>query len=781
MKLNLLFSLALLLGAFFRLQAQAVDSQEEVLSKAQTSADKMALLKALADSTYPTNKERSEYYVNTLYREALRVGDDAYLAVAGHRRGNLMYAAGRPDSARVCYLSAYQTYLKARDTSEALTVYCRAGIMQSLAGDYAGAEKIYRSAIRRASGRTNVLAFAYNQMGTLYHYQGIADSARHYYGASTALFAELQDTAGMLRPMYNHAVLLMESDKIPEATTLFLNMYDAQKRIQAIGDLYHTTQALAHAYSCTYDHPKALQYALESYRYAQQLQDISRMPLALTSVANVHMANRDTTQAIQYLTQACDLADSAQLRDQQQSIRRLLGEAYRQQGKYDAAVAVLTEGLALADGGAASRMQPFLWHSLGQTWLALGELQKAEQCLYETIRLAEPVGLNTVLGYAYATLAELYLKRNAPRKAIEWGLKVNQSSPDDDNYHERARRNASTLHQAYKQLGLYREALQYHELYKSHSDSLNDAERIRQTTIQGKDFAFALEKQQLETERRQSEALLRAQDRFNKIIAVAFGVCALLGFGFFFNARRKNRIIAETNRQLEQLNLTKDRIFAIIGHDLRRPALAFRGITEKVNYLLRKQDFDTLHALGRQIEQDAQALHQLTDNLLAWALTQKNVLPYNPVVLSVKRECEEALALFQSVADNKNIAFDVRIPADQTVHADKNTLQTMLRNLLDNAVKFSPPGSTVTLSTVESEAGVTVSISNPGTGIPGEKLRDIFLLQKDKSEPGTAGEKGIGLGLHLVHELVQLNRGRIEILSRPDADTEVRLTLPVRS
>lgn len=781
MSMNILFSFALFWGTLFCVRAQAIDSLEKVLSQAQTSTDKMSLFKALADANYATNKERAEHYVNALYREALRVGNDTFLAVANHRRGNLMYAAGQLDSAKTYYLSAYQTYLKARDTSEALTVYCRAGIMQCLAGDYAGAEKMYRNAIRRASGRTNVLAFAYNQMGTLYHYQGIADSARHYYGASTALFAELQDTAGMLRPMYNHAVLLMESDKIPEATTLFLNMYDTQKRIHAIGDLYHTTQALAHAYSCTYDHPKALQYALESYRYAQQLQDISRMPLALTSVADVHMTNRDTTQAIQYLTQARDLADSAQLRDQQQSIRRLLGEAYRQQGRYDAAVAVLTEGLALTDGGAASRMQPFLWHSLGQTWLALGELQKAEQCLYETIRLAEPIGLNTVLGYAYATLAELYLKHNAPRKAIEWGLKVNQSSPNDDNYHERAMRNASTLHRAYKQLGLYREALQYHELYKSHSDSLNDAERIRQTTIQSKDFAFELEKQQLEIERRQSERLLQEQARFNKIIAVAVGMCALLGFGFFFNARRKNRIIAETNRQLEQLNLTKDRIFAIIGHDLRRPALAFRGITEKVNYLLRKQDFDTLHALGKQIEQDAQALHQLTDNLLAWALTQKNVLPYNPTALSLQRECMEALALFQSVADNKNIAFDVQIPAHQAVYADKNTLQTMLRNLLDNAIKFSPPGSTISLSTVESEAGVTVSMANPGAGIPEEKLRDIFLLQKDKSEPGTAGEKGIGLGLHLVQELVQLNRGMIEILSRPNADTEVRLTLPARA
>lgn len=779
MKLKVLLFIAFAGGALLNTQAQNIAGLQQELMSAKSGPRKIALLKALADSTFETSKEQCSRYVNALQEEASRLGDVLHLAVAAHRLGNLSYAAGQPDSARMQYLSAYELYWKAGNKVEALNAYCRAGIMYSLKGHYPEAEKIYRKAISRANGQKKVLAFAFNQLGTLYHYQGITDSAHHYYGESTVLYGVLKDTSGMLRPMYNHAVLLMESGKIKEGIQLQLEIYGIQKQRNSIGDLQYTTQALANAYSTTYENIKALQYAKESYEYARQMQESFRMTLSLVSLAKVNMSNQDTAQAIRYLDQALILADSAQLRDQQQSIRVYLGETYRQQGKYDAAVTVLTQGLAIADSVVESRIRPDLLNSLGEIWLAVGDLKKAEESLYEAIRLTENTGLNSSLWDAYTALADLYLKGNNPRKAILWGLKVNQSGPADDTHLKRAIINTSILHQAYKQLGMYQEALQYHEIYKTLSDSLNNVRQIREITIQSKDFAFELEKRQLELERSQSEALLQAQARQDKITAVGVGALAILGFGFLLHARRKNRIISLKNLQLEQLNLTKDRIFAIIGHDLRKPALAFRGITEKISYLLRKQDFDTLNALGGQLEQDAQALHQLTDNLLSWALTQKDVLPYAPASLSLRRESVEVCDLFRSVSASKNITLDIQVPPHQEVYADKNTLHTILRNLLDNAIKFSLPGSTVVLSATSSEEGVVIKIADLGTGIPQEKLRDIYLLQKGKSQPGTTGERGTGLGLHLVKELVQLNRGNIEIWSQPDEGTEVRLLLPV--
>lgn len=749
--------------------------RQDAAGEATNRPGKLEQLKTLIDSSYSKDKEQCRKYVDALYEEASRVGDEAYLAVVSRRRGDLSYAAGQLDTARAYYLAAYKGYYNVKDTSNALKMYCHIGIMHSLESNFSEAEKIYRSTLLQAAGHMEALAFANNQMGTLYHYQGVPDSANHYYTASVALYSALEDTVGMLRPMHNQSGLLIETNRIQEAINALLKIYAIQKQKNDLGGLQHTTGMLASAYANTYDELEGMNFAKESYRYAQQLQDIHRTTGALISLARINLSIKDTELAMQYLSQARVLADSARLLDNLQVILSLIGTTYRQEEKYDEAVAVLTEALAVVDSTEASRERPNILIDLGQCYLGLGNLDKAKNALQAAVRHS---GMSSALIGAYTGLAEVYLKSNAPLDAIKWGLKANESNPIDDEYLARAAGNASILYQAYKQIGNDKEALQYHEKYKTLSDSLNNVEEIRETTIQNKDFAFNLEKKQLETQRLQSELLLKAQVRQNSTIALSVGALGLLGFGFFWNSRRKNLVISEKNLQLEQLNTTKDRIFAIIGHDLRKPALAFRGITEKINYLLRKQDFGTLNALGGQIEQDAQALHQLTDNLLSWALAQKNVLPYNPAALSLRTEAEEVLALFQSVAAHKNISFHNEIPDHQVVYADKNTLHTILRNLLDNAIKFSHPGGGVSLSTASSEEGVVIKIADTGTGIPQEKLRDIFLLQKGKNEQGTAGEKGAGLGLHLVWEMVQLNRGKIEMFSQPNQGTEVRLLLP---
>lgn len=229
---------------------------------------------------------------------------------------------------------------------------------------------------------------------------------------------------------------------------------------------------------------------------------------------------------------------------------------------------------------------------------------------------------------------------------------------------------------------------------------------------------------------------------------------------------------------LNQLNQTKDRIFSIIGHDLRKPAIAFRGITQKVNYLLKKQDYTTLERFGNEIENDALALNQLTDNLLNWALTQKNVMPNNPQQVEVADIVADEMAVFKKTAAEKRIQLVSEVPRGLLVFADPYALRTIIRNLLDNAIKYSCEGGRVEIVVEDGAEGVKIVISDTGVGIPESKLKDIFLLREGKSEKGTAGEKGAGLGLHLVHELVQLNRGAIEVASSPGQGTRFEVRMP---
>ena len=112
------------------------------------------------------------------------------------------------------------------------------------------------------------------------------------------------------------------------------------------------------------------------------------------------------------------------------------------------------------------------------------------------------------------------------------------------------------------------------------------------------------------------------------------------------------------------------------------------------------------------------------------------------------------------------------------VYADTNALRTVVRNLLDNALKYTPSGGSVTIDAIEENGETKISVSDNGVGMSANKVKDIFLLKKEKSEAGTAGEKGTGLGMHLVNELVNLNKGRIQVMSHLNEGTTFELLLP---
>ena len=343
-------------------------------------------------------------------------------------------------------------------------------------------------------------------------------------------------------------------------------------------------------------------------------------------------------------------------------------------------------------------------------------------------------------------------------------------SMGDMNITQNARRHLIQSYHALKNISKENRMLREYYIKR---DSLNEEKNLKALAL--------LEEQVKDVEREKEIALLAVENKQTRTAALGSSAFALLALGFFFNARRKNQLISTQNEQLESLNHTKDRIFAIIGHDLRKPAASFRGISKKVKYLIKKQDFETLDKLGNQIEQNALSLNKLTDNLLNWALTQRNVMPYNPTDVPLGNLTADIQTIFESPAQEKNIEIVNNVPADMTVFADPNALSTIITNLVDNAVKYTPEGGEIRIDAlVESNNQIKIRVSDTGTGIEQDKINDLFLLKKDKSKKGTDGEKGTGLGLHLVKELVQLNQGKIGVDSIEGEGTSFRILLPLK-
>jgi len=335
------------------------------------------------------------------------------------------------------------------------------------------------------------------------------------------------------------------------------------------------------------------------------------------------------------------------------------------------------------------------------------------------------------------------------------------------------------LYESHKALHNYEQALAFYEQSQQIKQAALNEESIRKLTqLEMK----AIAERDKATAQLTYESNLQRQRFIQYGLVGGLGLLSLLAFLIYRNYKneaRANKLIEAQRQKLEQLNETKDRLFAIIGHDLRRPALAFRGIGKKINYLINKKDYNTLNQLSETLEKSAFSLNNLLDNLLNWALQQRNILPYHPQPINVEVATIEICELFEEMAREKNIDLSLNLEESASVFTDPNALNTVFRNLLDNAIKFTPEGGKIEIHSAVEEEQLLLQFKDTGVGMSKSELDTLFELKKNKSKRGTQGEAGSGLGLLLVKDLLQLNKGSIKVKSQLNIGTTFDVFLPL--
>ena len=242
----------------------------------------------------------------------------------------------------------------------------------------------------------------------------------------------------------------------------------------------------------------------------------------------------------------------------------------------------------------------------------------------------------------------------------------------------------------------------------------------------------------------------------------------------------KNEQLEQQKRQLSSLNQTKDRFFGIIAHDLRGPLSALQGITEVLNFNIKKGNTSALSKIAKQLEVSAYRVNNLLDNLLQWALNQQGTIPFKPEKLLLRDTIQESMAYFSEIATEKDIAIALKIPASIAIHCDKESINTVFRNLISNAIKFTPQGGKLEIAAQENSGAVSLSFVDNGVGMSKHQLKSLFELDNKKSTEGTSHEKGTGLGLLLIQDFIKMNKGQISIQSTPGKGTVINISLPIR-
>jgi len=237
--------------------------------------------------------------------------------------------------------------------------------------------------------------------------------------------------------------------------------------------------------------------------------------------------------------------------------------------------------------------------------------------------------------------------------------------------------------------------------------------------------------------------------------------------------------IQKQKQELENINSTKDKLFSILAHDLKSPLITLNNISGKINYLIKKNQPDRIIEIGKTIEDKVSNLTVFLDNLLNWALQQRGHFNYTPQNLSIQNITDEIVELYDDLITEKEIIIEQDIPVDSSCYADENSIKTVVRNIIHNAIKYSPNQSTINIKYTKGSEYNTLAISDMGAGIPKAIIEAVHKKEYVKNTPGTNGEKGTGLGFLISKELMDLNKGKMVFLANKNRGTIVELLFPV--
>ncbi|MCB1189500.1 MAG: hybrid sensor histidine kinase/response regulator [Leptospiraceae bacterium] len=239
--------------------------------------------------------------------------------------------------------------------------------------------------------------------------------------------------------------------------------------------------------------------------------------------------------------------------------------------------------------------------------------------------------------------------------------------------------------------------------------------------------------------------------------------------------------ITKQKKQLKELNASKDKFFSIIAHDLKNP---FNGLIGMSNFLLsRYHDLNDERRIMylQEIENLSKNSYELLDNLLQWARTQTNRIQLIPKEYDLSMVVNTNINLIQEIASKKNVIIESQIDTNTLVFTDINVLNTIIRNLLTNAVKFSYSGGVVKLYSIGHEDYKDIVISDTGIGMEQEVIQKLFRIDDHVSTLGTANESGSGLGLILCNEFIKKSNGKIWVESAPGQGSKFFVRLPIKS
>ncbi len=560
----------------------------------------------------------------------------------------------------------------------------------------------------------------------------------------------------------------------------------------------------ANAYWMKGKYPDALRYSQEALAIFKQQEDVDGMTDTYNILANTHNMEGDHVLAIDYYEKCKEVYRKSNNQTLINRANANIGRTYYMLENFDRALNYLDSVILDFEDKKKDWMYAVVLNTKGDVLQKLNKHREALTFYFEALEISEDYGNKRIITYSTRGISEVYQVLGQPEKSNQFALRTLNLSKDID-YLENLKNAALILSENYERLDEVDDAFVYFKQYTAAKDSMYSIEKERELKALKESFEVAQRQQEIEllkVEQESKEQILQKQ----RFILFALVIIVILVVVQVFVLRKsnlqkqranelltqqRNRLsvqnieikkqqveIIEKSEKLEQVNQTKNKLFSIISHDLRSPFNAILGLTTFLKEDYMTADRESLGEVITGLDISAKNAYELQENLLTWASAQMKGIQFSPQPISLFEVVEKSSASLKDQANNKQIRLVNEVSDELMVNADKSMIATVLRNLINNAIKFTGRNGEVKISSEDREEQTVVSVSDSGVGIEPDRLNTLFELKDKGSTRGTEDESGTGLGLNLCKEFVNRHGGEIWVESMIGQGSVFYFTIP---
>lgn len=583
----------------------------------------------------------------------------------------------------------------------------------------------------------------------------------------------------------------------------------------------------------------SLSRLFESLSVREEIDDQKGMSSVLNNIGNYYFSNENYDKALEFYLK-CQLLDST-LNNQRDLAHTLfnIARVYQLKKDYNTAISYFKKAIDLSQNLNYPVGKSYINLYLAETYYSKKDLDSALITIDRAQELNQTHQNAAAIKYTYLLKAIILKDLHSHHKAIEFFEKALTLSPEENEEQidllinlgntnlevsnttkaissfSKAQSLASKLNKhklhslallglanAYKVQGNTQKSNMLLWDYSSLKDSI-EAEYQRDITKQ-QEQRFGAEQMERRIEALQKDSKIQnltidkeQSKRQSLLILIGILIPLLTVITIQFILRVKtNKELEQKNSQIEQqneelnaineqlevsrqnlikVNHTKDKFFSIVAHDLKNPLIALRIYLQQGK---NEKNEGTRNENLNKLDQALSTVLEMLNNLLFWALTQDNQIEVNPEEFNLNEVLNHEIEFAKGAANQKGISFTASIPSSITVNADKNMLLFIVRNLLSNALKFTPVNGYVTLKYEDGNEMHILEVSDNGVGISPNELKRIFELEKRVNPNSKSQSKGTGLGLMLIKDFINQMNGTIQISSKENEGTTIRVVFP---